>query len=201
MSEVAAPDTRAHVPWRLRLLIVLAVLVTGVTVYGATQALHYSSAASSKTGATSMLQAGFFTPKSTKPVPFTLSPLSGKGADMAMSQLLGKPLVLNMWATTCTVCRAETPAIERVARGLTGQVTFVGIDSADERGAAIAFARRYGVTYRQLFDPTAVVVTGYGIPALPVTVFVSAQGKVVGENLGALSTTSLRHYLSLLFGV
>ncbi|HXY44136.1 MAG TPA: TlpA disulfide reductase family protein [Acidimicrobiales bacterium] len=200
MSEAAAPSTGARLPGRLRLLILVAVLVTGVTVYGAVQAIHYSNP-SSKPGATSMLEAGFFTPKSTTPVPFRLSPLSGKGPKTALSQLLGKPLVLNMWSSTCTVCQSETPAIERVARYFEGRVTFVGIDSADERGAALSFVRRYGVTYRQLFDPTAAVVTGYGISALPVTVFVTAGGRVVGENLGALSTASLGHYLSLLFGV
>jgi len=182
------------------LLIVLAVLVTGVTVFGAVQAIHYSTP-SSKTGTTSMQQAGFFVPRSTKPVPFSLSSLSGTGPKTALSQLLGEPLVLNMWSSTCAVCQTETPAIESVSRGLKGRVTFVGIDSADERGPAMGFVRRYGVTYRQLFDPTAAVVTGYGISALPVTVFVTAGGKVVGENLGALSTASLRHYLSLLFGV
>jgi thioredoxin-like negative regulator of GroEL len=98
------------------------------------------------------------------------------------------------------VCKQETPAIESVAKALGGRVRFVGIDTLDERGAARAFLHKYGDSYLQLFDATGVVATGYGIPGLPVTVFVTAAGKVVGENIGALTTTSLRHYLSLLFG-
>jgi hypothetical protein len=96
----------------------------------------------------------------------------------------------------------ETPAFETVARALGGQVTFLGIDTLDTSlHAGLAFAHKYSVTYRQLYDPNGIVATGYGVPGLPVTVFVSAGGKVVGENIGALSAASLRHYLALLFGV
>lgn len=202
MSEVATAKRRAPFPWRLRVLIVAAVLVTGLTVYGAVQAVHYSSPSSSKTG-TMMTNTGFFAPRSTKPVAFSLSPLVADDTSKktTLSELLGKPIVLNMWSSTCSVCTSETPAIESVARTLGGEVTFVGVDSADERGAALAFVHKYGVTYPQLFDPTAVVATGYGIPGLPVTVFVTAGGSVVGENIGALTASSLRHYLSVLFKV
>lgn len=200
MSDVAAAAHRARFPWRLRLLVVVAVLVSGFTVFAVIETLHFSSTANTQ----AMDQGGsvgFFTPKSTKPVPFSLPELAGAGKRSYTSQadLLGKPVVLNLWASSCTVCRSEMPAIESVARTLGGRVRFVGVDSADERGAARAFVRRYGVTYTQLFDPKAVVATGYGIPGLPVTVFVTPAGKVVGENIGALSATSLRHYLGVLF--
>jgi cytochrome c biogenesis protein CcmG/thiol:disulfide interchange protein DsbE len=185
---------------RLRLLIVAAVLVTGVTVFGAIQAIHFSSASSKLGMATTGV--GFFMPRSTTPVPFSLAPLtaSGKGADTSMSSLSGRPVVVNMWASYCTVCTSETPAIESVARTMAAKVRFVGVDSTDVRSAGLAFVRKYGVTYPQLFDPTAIVATGYGIPGLPDTVFITADGKVAGEYIGALTATSLRHYLSVLFG-
>jgi thiol-disulfide isomerase/thioredoxin len=176
-------------------MIVLAVVLTGLVVFAVVKALHYSSAPTTPSGI------GEFTPKNTAPVAFSLQPLtaSGHGPKTTMSSLVGTPLVLNMWSSTCVVCKSESPAIESVAKTLGGRVRFIGVDSADERGAALAFLHKYGVTYPQLFDPTAVVATGYGIPGLPVTVFISAAGKVVGENVGALSVTTLRHYLSVLF--
>jgi thiol-disulfide isomerase/thioredoxin len=203
MPEVAEPRSRAHYGWRLRLLVVSAVLVTAVAVLAIAQTVRYSSASSKGTGATST-SLGFFVPKSSRPVPFSLSPLTstGKGPPTTLSQLVGKPLVLNLWASTCTVCTSETPALESVARLLGARVTFVGIDTLDvSRSAGLAFAKRYHVTYRLLYDASGSVATGYGVPGLPVTVFVSAGGKVVGENIGALTAKSLRHYLALLFGV
>jgi cytochrome c biogenesis protein CcmG/thiol:disulfide interchange protein DsbE len=200
MTEVAEPASRDRFGWRLRLLVVIAVLVTGFTVLGIVETLRYSSARPAVAGTS----VGFFTPKSATPIPFSLPPLtaSGQGQKTNLSQLLGKPLVLNMWASTCTVCRTETPAFERVARSLGAHVSFVGIDTLDESlGAGLAFAKRYNVTYEQLYDPRGVVATGYDVVGLPVTVFVSADGKVVGENVGALSDATLRHYVALLFGV
>jgi thiol-disulfide isomerase/thioredoxin len=200
MQEVTEPVSRQRFGWRLRLLVIVAVLVTGFTVLGIVETLHYSSAGSEST----VTSQSFFVPKSTTPVPFSLGPLTstGKGQRTSLSEVLGKPLVLNLWASTCTVCMTETPAFETVARALGGQVTFLGIDTLDTSlHAGLAFAHKYSVTYRQLYDPNGIVATGYGVPGLPVTVFVSAGGKVVGENIGALSAASLRHYLALLFGV
>ncbi len=91
--------------------------------------------------------------------------------------------------------------MESIAKRAGRSVRFVGVDSLDQRGTALAFLHRYGVSYLQLFDSAGRVGSGYGIPGFPVTVFVSGQGKVVGEYLGGLSTKTLSHYLGTLFGV
>jgi thiol-disulfide isomerase/thioredoxin len=198
MSGAAVPSGRVRFGWRFRLLVVLAVAITAFAVLGIVQTLHYSSA---KTGV-SQDQLGFFKPKSATPVAFSLPQLTAasKASETTLSELVGKPVVLNLWASYCTVCKSETPALTAVARSIGDRVTFVGIDSADERGPALAFEHKYPTVYPQLFDPGAIVADGYGVPGLPVTVFISAAGKVVGENVGALTVASLRHDLSTLFG-
>lgn len=153
--------------------------------------------------------AGFFRPGRTTPVPFSLPVLqqaissghSDRTSSVSMASLRGEPVVLNMWSSSCTICKAETPAMESVARRVRDSVKFVGVDTLDQRGTGLRFLHRFHVTYLQLFDPGEMVGSGYGIPGLPVTVFVSARGKVVGEYLGALSTKTLVHYLRTLLGV
>lgn len=180
-------------------------VVTVGLVVALVEALTYTHKMSSPT----MIQtAGFHPPMSTTPVPFSL-PILQEGASAAatapptvtMSSLRGKPVVLNMWASTCTVCQKETPAIESVARHAGKAVDFVGVDTLDQKAAGLAFLQRYGVSYLQLFDPNETVGAGYDIPGLPVSVFVSSQGKVLGEYLGALNTKTLTHYLETLFGL
>ncbi|MHB1509557.1 MAG: TlpA family protein disulfide reductase [Acidimicrobiales bacterium] len=205
MSDSVAPSPSSRFPWRLRVLLAAGIAVTGLAIVGVIETVHYSSAAN-RQASTEGASVGFFRPKSTKAVPFLLPLLAGGrrragAAPVSQASLLGEPVVVNMWASTCTVCRTETPAIEAVSRRLGPRVRFVGIDTADLRGAGLAFVHRYGVTYPQLFDPKAVVATGYGIPGLPVTVFVSARGQVVGENIGALTVATLNRYLGVLFGV
>ena len=205
MNDVAkAPVGRPPAVLRLRWLVPIAVVATVLVAVSIVQTLHYSAAAKKlanlpMTGSS----VGFFMPKKTTPVGFSLpalTPWNGRST-LALSDFLGQPLVINLWASTCTVCTIETPAMEATARKMAGLVEFVGIDSADQKGPAGAFVRKYHVTYPQVFDANADVASGYGVPGLPATFFVSASGKVVGENLGALTTNSLTHYLKVLFGV
>jgi cytochrome c biogenesis protein CcmG, thiol:disulfide interchange protein DsbE len=181
------------------LLAAVAAVATAVLVVSIVQTLHYSAAVT--TGPSQGPGVGFVA-KDIEPVAFTLPVLAdGSGADVSMASLVGKPVVLNLWAHTCTVCTSETPAVEAVARRVGSQVEFVGIDTLDSRDPALAFLHRYHVSYLQLFDVNGTVANSYGVPGLPVTFFVSASGTVVGENLGAMTQTTLTHYLAKLFGV
>lgn len=130
-----------------------------------------------------------------------LPSLRGSGT-ISLAGLAGKPIVMNFWSSTCTPCKQETPALISVARAVGKQVTFVGIDTVDGRQQGLAFVRRYKVPYPVAFDPNAKVADRYGLPGLPVTIFLSPSAKtVVGENIGALTSAKLRRILHLLYGV
>lgn len=205
LTKVGEASPGATLRRRLRWLVPLGLAAIAAIVVGLVEAFHYSDQISRP----AMIQtAGFHSPASTTPVPFALPVLQqaaasppGSPQTVSMSSLRGTPVVLNMWGSWCTVCKKETPAIESVAKRAGGSVDFVGVDTLDHRTAALAFLHRYDVTYLQLFDPGEAVGAGYRVVGLPVTVFVSARGKVVGEYLGALNTATLSHYLQRLFGV
>ncbi|MGH8979479.1 MAG: TlpA family protein disulfide reductase [Acidimicrobiales bacterium] len=212
----SGPRPRPPAPLRhLRWLIPLSALALAVVVFAAVEAFHDTK---KMTGSTMVQSAGFYRPARAMPVSFSLpvlqqavsgqpatsgstSALASASTTVTMASLLGKPVVLNMWSSSCTVCKAETPAMESVARRAGNAVRFVGVDTLDRRGTGLTFVHRYDVSYLQLFDADEKVGAAYGIPGLPVTVFVSGGGKVVGEYLGALSVKSLTHYLGVLFGV
>jgi thiol-disulfide isomerase/thioredoxin len=137
-----------------------------------------------------------------KPAPaVSLPSLAGRGI-VSVARLTGRPIVINFWSTTCEICKQETPAIVRVAAKMQGKVTFIGIDTADERGPAMAFVQRYHVSYPIGFDPTEIIGTRFGIPGLPATFFLSSNGKqILGENLGALTSAKLTAILMELYGL
>ena len=131
----------------------------------------------------------------------SLPSLRGPGT-IHLTGLAGKPIVLNFWKSSCPPCKKETPALASVARAVAGKATFVGIDTIDRRGAAFAFIHRYRVPYQIAWDPNAVAAGKFGVPALPVTIFLSPSAKtVVGENIGALTLGRLRTILRQLYGV
>jgi cytochrome c biogenesis protein CcmG/thiol:disulfide interchange protein DsbE len=132
---------------------------------------------------------------------FALPPLEGHGT-VALHGLAGKPLVVNFWASDCTVCRQESPAIARVAREVGGRVRFLGIDTLDYHGPAVTFIRRYGISYPIAVDAHGTTAARYGVPGLPVTFFLSPTTRqIVGENIGALTSRSLTVILRRLYGV
>ena len=127
--------------------------------------------------------------------------LTGSGS-VRLSQLAGRPIVLNFWSSSCEICRQESPAIAKVARAAGDHVAFLGIDTLDLRGPALAFLRHYGIYYRVADDAQGMAAARYGVPGLPVTFFLSATGKqIVGVNAGALSAPALTRILRKLYGV
>ena len=137
-----------------------------------------------------------------RPAPtFSLPQLQGKGT-IRLSALHGRPIVINFWSSTCTVCTQETPAIAQVARMLGDKVSFLGIDSFDSRFAALAFINKDRVPYRIAYDPQGSVANNYEVPALPETFFVARSGKqILGINLGALTPRNLMAIVRQLYGV
>jgi cytochrome c biogenesis protein CcmG/thiol:disulfide interchange protein DsbE len=127
--------------------------------------------------------------------------LTGQGS-IQLSALRGKPIVLNFWSSSCTVCMQESPAIAQVARASQNRVAFVGIDVYDVRKAAIAFVDKYHLPYQMAFDSEGVAASKYDVPALPETFFLSGSGqKILAINLGALTSTRLKAILRSLYGI
>jgi thiol-disulfide isomerase/thioredoxin len=133
--------------------------------------------------------------------PFDLPPLDGHGS-VKLSALRGRPVVVNFWSSSCGPCQKESPAIAKVATAVRGKVTFVGIDTFDNRAAARAFAARTHMTYPLAFDPTGSAASHYRVPALPETVFLASSGtRILGIDLGALTVPHLSGILHDLYGV
>ena len=138
---------------------------------------------------------GSFDPGNRKPAPaWALPNLADPAATLRSDSLAGRPVVLNFWASWCPPCRKEMPALATAARQLKGRVAFVGVDTSDDRNAAVAFAAYSQVGYPLGFDPQATVSRNYGVFGLPTTYFV-AGGKIVGRETGGMSQARLHQLL------
>jgi thiol-disulfide isomerase/thioredoxin len=101
---------------------------------------------------------------------------SGPAVELAR---LGRPAVLNLWASWCGPCRAELPLFQQFADGSAGQVAVLGVVTGDTRAAAASFAEDRAVTFPAVFDPDSRLQHSGLMPlVLPVTLFVDAGGRV-----------------------
>ncbi len=112
-----------------------------------------------------------------------------------LAQLRGKPVLINIWASWCGPCIAEAPGLARAARDYQGRIQFLGVDVLDQRGAALAFIRKYGWVYPSVFDPTGAIRNDLGFVGQPVTVVLDSSGRRVFTWSGALSESQLRKEL------
>jgi thiol-disulfide isomerase/thioredoxin len=123
------------------------------------------------------------------PVGSTLreAPLYGLTLDYRkLSDFRGKPLVINVWASWCTPCRAEMGSLDRLARRHNGrQFNIIGISTDDYPEKAQAFVVGTGVSFDNYIDKNLVLEAMLGASRIPLTVFVDARGKVLRKVYGA----------------
>jgi len=115
-----------------------------------------------------------------KPAPVVSgSTLDGGSFDLAA--LHGKVVVVNFWASWCAPCRLEAADLEATHQSTKDSgVSFVGVDSRDQKDAAVAFLAGR-ITYPSLFDPAGRVALSFSqVPpnTFPATLIVDKQGKV-----------------------
>jgi cytochrome c biogenesis protein CcmG/thiol:disulfide interchange protein DsbE len=112
------------------------------------------------------------------------------GGTVDSEELRGRPVVLNFYASWCTVCDRELPDFQRVAERLDGRVQMLGINpqSNDTTAAQSRMIERAGITYPTLPDPTDELLRQFNTTGgLPTTVFVSANGVVRKVHNGLLT--------------
>jgi len=122
--------------------------------------------------------------KSTPAPDFTLERLDG--GSLKLSDLRGKAVLLNFWATWCGPCKIETPWLVELqnqyrSEGL--QVLGVAMDDSG-KDEITKFAKDMGVNYPVLLGKEAVGDEYGGVPALPETFFIGRDGKIVDRIIG-----------------
>jgi thiol-disulfide isomerase/thioredoxin len=104
----------------------------------------------------------------------------------------GHVTFVNVFATWCPPCRAETPDLERFASdaGKRG-IAVIGIDRAESARQVDAFRSQYGITYPYLIDSGRDTKTVLGARAMPTTIVVDANGIVRAYVTGPLTYDAL----------
>ena len=116
-----------------------------------------------------------------------------EGDPVALHDLRGKPLVINLWATWCPPCRREMPALQ-AAQQANPEVTFVFANQGEGQGQIESFLQHQNLSLDNLLlDSGARLGQGVSSLSLPTTLFYDADGVLQNTHLGELSTASLRH--------
>ena len=113
------------------------------------------------------------------------------GQEVSTQSLLNKPLIINVWYSTCEPCRRELPALANADTQYRDQVRFVGVNIKDSATVAKEFASQYGVKFELLLDKNGLFISQLGIATAPVTLAIDPQGLIVGQKAGEISASEL----------
>jgi peroxiredoxin len=159
---------------------------------------------SSLAGGTQFAGATFWPPAARQPAPDVSGPALG-GGRLRLASLRGRVVVVNFWASWCAPCRGEAPALEALSQQCRPLgVRFAGVDERDDRFAAQAFERSFGIGYPSLSDPASEIVLAFHgavqPQAIPSTLVIDRQGRIAAEIVGASTYSRLKALLGRVTG-
>lgn len=122
-------------------------------------------------------------PAGSTAVPFELKALDGKV--VKLSELAGKVVLVNFWATWCGPCKEEMPSLARLQQQLDpAQFVLLTVTTDLHRQGIAQFLSRLGVSLPVLFDDDQDVSRSFMVRGLPTTIVIARDGMLVGRAVG-----------------
>lgn len=156
-----------------------------------------------ETGATS--GATSITPTQTEPskIPapdFTVYDLEGN--EVHLSDFLGKPIVLNFWASWCGPCQMEMPDFQEAYLEFGDSIAFLMVNMTDGFRETVTVASEFiavkGYTFPVFYDKATDAAATYGVYSLPTTYFIDADGYAIAQATGAINRSTLQRGIDLI---
>jgi thiol-disulfide isomerase/thioredoxin len=124
---------------------------------------------------------------------FELENLAGER--VRLSERLGKPLIINFWATWCAPCILEMPNIRKFYEKYPGQFDVLAVNANEPRRDVERFVDDMSLTFDVLLDTGGKTQQLYQIQGYPTSFVIDSQGVIRVEHIGLLTEDNLKDYL------
>ncbi len=117
------------------------------------------------------------------------------GGRVTLSDLSGKLVLLNFWATWCSPCRVEMPFLQARHEAYPADLAIVGVDFDEPQQMVFNFAEEFGLTFEIVLDPGGLIQDLYEIRGYPTSYFLDREGVIRVVHIGVMSEAQLDGYL------
>jgi cytochrome c biogenesis protein CcmG/thiol:disulfide interchange protein DsbE len=116
---------------------------------------------------------------------------------ITLSDLKGKLVLVDFWASWCPPCREEAPSLAEVYKEYKDRgVEFIGISIWDRVNDAEHYVQRFGITYHSGLDTRGTILVDYGVRGIPEKFFINPQGQLIAKFIGPSDADGLRETLN-----
>ncbi len=127
--------------------------------------------------------------------------LNYEGEEVKLSDYIGKPVVLNFWATWCYYCMEEMPDFDKACRNHP-EVQFLMVNATDGMQETMESAKNYiesnDYAFEVVFDTKLDAVNAYQVTGFPATFFINAEGELVAYGNGMMAYETVEKGISMI---
>ena len=124
------------------------------------------------------------------------------GNKVKLSDYIGKPIVLNFWASWCGPCQMEMPDFHEKYLELGQDVHFLMVNMTDGSretvDSASAFVDKNAYAFPVFYDTAVDAAMTYGVRSLPTTYFINAKGHAIAQATGSINAETLQRGIDMI---